>query len=122
MLTLSRPGQEDLRLALALVCNTDPWTYLGSRPVRPCPDASFDTGLDVLGLTAIPTLRTLRTVSQLLRKDGMPHGKHVVVLHDLPELTLTAEAPLPFQLDGDEIGDRESVRLQSVPSALEVLC
>jgi diacylglycerol kinase family enzyme len=122
MLTLSRPGEDDLTLALALVCNTDPWTYLGSRPVRPCPEASFETGLDVLGLTAIPTLRTLRTVSQLLRKDGMPQGKHVVVLHDLPELTLSAEVPLPFQLDGDEIGDRLSVRLQSVPDALEVLC
>ena len=45
-----------------------------------------------------------------------------MLLHDLPELTLTAEVPLPFQLDGDEIGDRLSVRLQSVPNALEVLC
>jgi diacylglycerol kinase family enzyme len=104
------------------VCNTDPWTYLGSRPVRPCPDASFETGLDVLGLTETPTVRTLRTVSQLLQKDGRPHGKNVVLLHDVSEMTLSAEVPLPFQLDGDELGDRSSVLLKSVPDALEVLC
>ena len=122
MLTLSRPGEDDLELALALICNTDPWTYLGSRPVRPCPEASFDTGLDVLGLREKPTIRTLHTVSQLLRKDAVPHGKHVVVLHDVAELTLSSDRPLPFQLDGDEIGDRTSVLLRSVPGALEVLC
>ena len=119
--TLSRPGAEPLELALALVCNTDPWTYLASRPVRPCPDASFDTGLDVFGLTGIPTLPVLRHLSQLLAKDGRPSGKRVVLLHDLPTLTLSATEALPFQLDGDYLGDRSSVTLTAVPDALQVV-
>lgn len=120
-LTLTRPGAEPLELALALVCNADPWTYLAERPVRPCPDASFDSGLDVLGLTRAGTAATLRTLTQILAKDGHPHGKHVVALHDLPELTLTAAEPLPFQVDGDLLGDRTTVRLVSVPAALDVM-
>lgn len=120
-LTLTRPGAEPIELALALVCNTDPWTFLADRPVRPCPDASFDTGLDVMGLTGTRTLPTLRTLAQILAKDGHPHGKRVVTLHDVPELTLTAATPLPFQVDGDLLGDRESVRLVAVPGALDVM-
>ncbi|HUR50619.1 MAG TPA: diacylglycerol kinase family protein [Mycobacteriales bacterium] len=120
-LTLTRPGAEPIELALALVCNTDPWTYLGNRPVRPCPDATFDDGLDVLGMRAAHTVSTLRTVTQLLAKDGRPHGKRVVALHDLPELTLTAASALPFQVDGDLVGEREVVHLESVPRALDVV-
>jgi diacylglycerol kinase family enzyme len=114
-------GSEPLRLALALISSADPWTYLGNRPVRPCPDASFETGLDLFGLTSAPTPAVLRHLAQLLAKDGRPHGKRVVLLHDLPGFTLTGDGPLPFQLDGDEIGDREQVVLTSVPDALEVL-
>jgi diacylglycerol kinase family enzyme len=119
--TLSRPGAEPVELALALVCNADPWTYLVERPVRPCPDASFDTGLDVMGLTTTRTTSTLRTLRQILAKGGRPHGKHVVSLHDIPEMTLEATMPLPFQVDGDLVGDRERVHLVSVPSALDVM-
>jgi len=120
-LTLTREGAEPIELALALVCNADPWTYLADRPVRPCPDATFETGLDVMGLTGTGTLPTLRTLAQILAKDGHPHGKRVVTLHDVPEMTLTAATPLPFQVDGDLVGDRESVHLVSVPSALDVM-
>jgi diacylglycerol kinase family enzyme len=121
MLTLDLPGAEPLRLALALICAVDPWTYLGNRPVRPCPDASFDTGLDLFGLTSARTTVMLRHLVQLLQKDGRPHGRHVALLHDLPGFTLTADGPLPFQLDGDELGDRTSVVLRSVPKALQVV-
>ena len=59
-------GQEPQPLGLALVCNTNPWTYLGPRPVQPCPTASLETGLDVFGLTSLPTVATLRHLRQIL--------------------------------------------------------
>ncbi|MCW2585029.1 MAG: Diacylglycerol kinase [Frankiales bacterium] len=121
VLTVERDGQEPLRLALALVCQTDPWTYLGSRPVRPCPDASFETGLDLFGLTTMPTAAVLRHLRQILAAGARPRGKRVVALHDLPALTLRADVPLPFQLDGDDLGDREQVALKAVPQALQVI-
>ncbi len=120
-LTLERAGAEPQELALALVCNTSPWTYLGSRPVVPCPRASFDTGLDVFGLTRLGLLSTLRHTGKILARRPRPGGRRVVHVHDAAELTLRATAPLPFQLDGEDLGDRTHVVLQSVPGALSVV-
>lgn len=120
-LTLRR-GDEDLALHVALVCNTDPWTYLDDRAVRPCPQASFDTGLDVFGLSRARTLPTLRHLAQMMRAKGRgPHGRSVRLLHDLDTFELRATRPLPVQVDGDFIGHHESVTMRSVPRALRVL-
>jgi diacylglycerol kinase family enzyme len=120
VLTLEREGAEPVRLALALVSQADPWTYLGDRPVRPCPQASFDTGLDLFGLTTAPVTAVLRHLQQILAKDPHPHGKRVVSLHDVPALSLVADRPLAFQLDGDDLGDQLRVDLRAVPHALDV--
>jgi diacylglycerol kinase family enzyme len=120
-LTLTREGAEPVRLGLALVCNTSPWTYLGSRPVVPCPDASFDTGLDVFGLRKLRTLTTLRHLRQILSSKPRPHGRQLLSLHDVAEFTLSANEPLPFQIDGDDLGERTSVTFRAVPHALDVL-
>ncbi len=119
--TVERPGADPIELGLALVCNTDPWTYLGDRPVRPCPEASFDSGLDLFGMTSIPTVMVLRHLMQLLASGKRPHGKRVVLLHDVEQLVLTSAQPLPLQVDGDYLGETDRVVLTSVPNALDVL-
>jgi len=120
-LSLHVAGGEPRRLALALVCNTDPWTFLGARPVRPCPDAGFGTGLDLFGLTAAPTLTTLRHLRQVLSTRPHPRGRRVVTLHDVAEFTLTADRALPLQADGDDLGNQRSVTFRAVPAALDVV-
>jgi diacylglycerol kinase family enzyme len=120
-LLLHVPGREPQPLGLALVCNTDPWTYLGSHPVRPCPDASFDTGLDLFGLTTLPTLATLRHLAQLLSADPRPRGRHVVTLHDVDAFAVTADRALPVQVDGDDLGDADVVRFSATSDALRVV-
>ena len=120
-LTLTRPGAEPERLGLALVCNTAPWTYLGARPVLPCPQASFDTGLDVFGLRRLRTVTTLRHLRQILSATPHLRGRHLLALHDLDTFTISADTPLPFQLDGDDLGERTSVTFRAVPHALDVL-
>ena len=55
---------------LALVCNSDPWTYLGPRPVRPCPTASFEDGLDLFGLRSLGTLTPAEAEDA-----GVDHGR-----------------------------------------------
>ncbi len=123
-LRLSAPGLAESRdVYAALVCNTDPWTYLGDRPVRPCPDASFDLGLDALALSRLALATTLRVAARFFAKDSHPHSKHALLLHDQPELLIeSTSGPQPFQVDGDALGRLESVRLTSVPGALRVIC
>lgn len=118
-LTVSVPGHDDVEVFLGLVCNTAPWTYLGERPVDPCPDASFETGLDLFGLTAMHALPTLRILAQLFG-DG-PHGRRVLALHDLDAVTVRAAEPTALQVDGDHLGDAETVTFTSVPAALRVV-
>jgi diacylglycerol kinase family enzyme len=120
-LTLTREGAEPERLGLALICNTAPWTYLGSRPVLPCPRASFETGLDVFGLRKLGTAGTLRALRQILSAEPTLRGRQVLSLHDVESFTISADSPLPFQLDGDDLGERTAVTFRAVPRALDVI-
>jgi len=123
-ITLERPDSAPLTdLVLSLVCNTSPWTYLGNRPVYASPKASFDTGLDVLGLSRMSTASVARYGTQLLTSspERGPHGKHAVSLHDLTDFTLHSKVPLPLQMDGDHLGLRTSVAFTGVRRALRVI-
>lgn len=111
---------------LALVCNTTPWTYLGSRPVRPCPAASFDTGLDVFALRRLSTVGTLRHLAQILSRSGRaPHGRALRLSHDQRAVTVRATGAVdhrqPVQTDGEYLGDAGRIVCTSVPAAIRVL-
>jgi diacylglycerol kinase family enzyme len=106
---------------VGLVCNTSPWTYLGERRIEPCPEASFETGLDLMALRRLGLFTTLRAARRLL-VGAAPRGRAVALLHDLHEFTISAtEGTQPFQVDGDALGERESVTFRSVPGALRVI-
>jgi diacylglycerol kinase family enzyme len=107
---------------LCIVSNSAPWTYLGRRPVNTNPDASFDTGLDLLGFRSLGTIATLRILRQMLtERTEPPRGRSVVPGHDLPAIKLSASRPVAFQLDGEYMGEVEEVQFRSVPGALRVI-
>jgi len=114
----SRPDRE---VDVAVVCNTVPWTYLGHRPLRACPEASFTTGLDVLGLRRLHLSSLLRVTGQMLNSDRGPHGRNVVLEHDLDVIRLRATPGAPFQVDGEYLGEHEEVVLTSHSQALRVI-
>jgi diacylglycerol kinase family enzyme len=120
---LERPGEDtEGELATVIIQNTAPWTYLGSRPVHPNPEASFDGALDLMALRALRPAGTARTVAQILSRRPNPRGRHLLRLHDVTEFSLMSNRPQPFQLDGEYLGEREKVRFLSVPQALRVIC
>jgi diacylglycerol kinase family enzyme len=121
-MTLRVPGEPPLEdLFLCLVSNVSPWTYLGARPVNPSPEASFDAGLDVFAMGRTSTLAMLRTLRQTLVRRPAAPGRSVHRRHDLEELTLTADRPLGWQLDGDHLGASTGLRVRNVPAALRVV-
>jgi diacylglycerol kinase family enzyme len=120
---LERPGEDPVEgLAMAVVQNTAPWTYVGDRAITACPSASFDTGLDLMAMTALSPFSTTGAVFQLLLRRPNPHGRHMLTLHDLAEFTLRSTRPMAFQMDGDYLGEKEKVTFSSVPAALRVFC
>jgi len=109
------------QIGVALVCNSTPWTYLGPLPVVPCPQASFETGLDLFALRSLRTTTTLRHLRQILSSRPRPRGRAVLSLHDQDGFSITADRPTALQVDGDDLGDRTEVSFRSVPYALEVV-
>lgn len=108
--------------SIAVLANTDPYTYLGSRPLRVTPEASFDRGIDVVGVGRVRAAGLLRILTGVFGRSGS-HLHHPAVHHwpDLPAVTLTSARPLPLMVDGDYAGEHREVRVRAVPEALTVL-
>lgn len=120
-LVVQRPDQPDLaEVFLAIVQNTRPWTYFGSKPIDPCPAASFDTGLDVMALRDLGLLATVSAASRMLRGRGRAHTRAIDVLHDEAMVTVTANRPTAVQVDGESLGTAERAVFISQPAALRV--
>lgn len=116
------PGAEPVTgLKTVVCCNADPFTFLGRRPARLCPDADLDGGLDLLGTTKMSTTAMLRLVRAALT-DGTP-GELPFTRgwHDLDAADLVADRATPLQVDGDYVGTHERVELGLVERALTVM-
>jgi diacylglycerol kinase family enzyme len=114
-------GRPPLRGFFALVGNGDPFTYLGRRPFRPTPQAAWDGGLDLLVGQTMATRSLARALTGMLSPHPRAGYPRLPVLHDVDGFSLTSDVPLPFQLDGEYVGDRTSVTFGCLRSALDVV-
>jgi diacylglycerol kinase family enzyme len=108
-------------LRSAVVCNDNPYTYLGRMRVQLCPEASFGTGLDLVGLTAMSVPKMGRLVRTALTTEDVGGLGFTRLWHDLPHLELASDAPLPLQLDGDFVGEHTRVRIEHVQRGVTVV-
>jgi diacylglycerol kinase family enzyme len=122
-LTLRIPGQSPASgLFMGVVTNSSPWTYLGSHPVR-FAHADFSSGLDLFALRRLRTLTTLATLGHMMHSNNeeLPSGRDVVSASALSELAFEADRPIAFHIDGEYLGETESVAFRFVPDALRVI-
>jgi diacylglycerol kinase family enzyme len=121
-LTIHRPGVAPIEAVnMAIICNTAPWTYLGSFPINPCPQASFEVGLDVFAPHSLSLANTVRYGTRMLRGSrGGSVRNGLTVLHDQPFFEIHAARPTALQIDGEAMGQVESVAFTSVPKALRI--
>jgi diacylglycerol kinase family enzyme len=103
------------------VSNGDPWTYLGSAPVRLNPGCSFDAGLGILALRSLslPTVTSTATRALLARRG--PAGPGVLRDDDAEGLRARSDRPVRLQVDGDPLGVRIDVTFRNVPNARSVI-
>jgi diacylglycerol kinase family enzyme len=116
------PRLEDKRggLFLAICQKTRPFTYLGNRELNVCPEARLELGLDCLALDTFRTPTILRIVAQAFGKGRHVRNPHAVYLHDQERIEVTADRPLPVQMDGEYLGERDRLLLESVPNVLSL--
>jgi diacylglycerol kinase family enzyme len=128
-LTLTRPaspqepdGERIDGLFLAVVQNSSPWTYFGNWPISLCPDASFDTGLDVFAARRMRIPTALIAAQRLLtsRSGGTARGG-LLGWHDQSQFTLSASREVEFQIDGEGMGPTTEVAFSAHPAALRVV-
>jgi diacylglycerol kinase family enzyme len=48
-------------------------------------------------------------------------GKDIVILHDEHDLTIYSQRPVALQVDGEYVGETESVTFRYAPDALRVI-
>lgn len=121
-LTIEMPGEEPVEGAkMAIVSNTDPWTYLGGNAVRTNPGCSFESGLGFFAMRNLGLPTIARTVRQILRPGGFRGLSSVVRRDDVSALRITCDEPVNLQVDGDHLGRRSDVEFVAVPDALRVI-
>jgi diacylglycerol kinase family enzyme len=104
-----------------IVANADPWTYVGNRPLHPTPDVTFETGLALYARRRMSTAGMLFSLARLSGSRPRIGGRGAQVIHDLDRVTVIADEPMPFQVDGDALDLRDKVSFRSVPNALQIV-
>lgn len=108
---------------LVFVSNTDPWTYLGPRPVRLNPGTSFSGGLGVFATSRLSPVDVSRTVAQAFLTNSGAAGRNFLRHDDVSWVRVCSEhtdKPVRLQVDGDLVGERSAVDFESIPEALTV--
>jgi YegS/Rv2252/BmrU family lipid kinase len=108
-------------LYLAIVQNTKPYTYLGKRPMQLCPAAELDGGLDFIALDSMRTRVALGAVLSSFGSGSHITNPHILYVRDQRRIAIECDKPLPVQLDGEDLGDRDRVLVEAVPNALSVI-
>lgn len=106
----------------AVVSNSDPYAYVGRRPLRIAPEASLD---DALTLTVVRTLRApviLRAAASAMgRARYLTTTPEIVQRADVDAVELTSPAPFPWQVDGDYLGEVERMAIEHRRDCLTVV-
>ena len=111
--------------------NSDPFTYFGERAVRVCDGAALDNGTLSVAMLKRAALRDMPTVMARCLWDRFPATKHRQIEHfaGLAEARVDSVSTddaggtvlFPVQVDGDYIGDHETLELGVDPASLTVV-
>jgi diacylglycerol kinase family enzyme len=106
----------------AICLKTDPYTFLGERPFHIAPGTGLDTPMSVVVLRSVSAANLLGLTAVALR-GGEGFGRHrkVAVVTDVVRAVITAYAPVPYQVDGDYLGDTEHLEFRWEPDHLRLI-
>jgi diacylglycerol kinase family enzyme len=107
---------------LTIVLNTNPYTYLGNRPLSLAPEATLDRGLASITVRTLEFTKTMRIVlSALGTARHLRSTRNVDHRVDLPGLTVHGHGPFPYQVDGDYLGESEELTFRHEPQVLDLV-
>ena len=105
-----------------IVMNTNPYTYVGTRPFNGAPDATLDRGLATVSFRTMKVVPFLGLVaSALMSGERLRHSRHVDYRTDVTELTVTGHGSFPYQVDGDHLGETERLHFRHEAECLDLV-
>ena len=114
-------GEELTKGFLTVVMNTNPYTYLGNRPIDLVP------GLTLTDPLAVVTLEELRlsslgpVLAGALRGKDLSGRRNVDLRTEMRSLVIECDPPAPYQVDGDYLGASKRLRFTWTPERLSLL-
>lgn len=119
---VSGDGGDDLAGGyFTIVLNTNPYTYLGNRPLDLSPDANLDQGLVAITFTTMKARDILTSLAGALRGGGVKPAAHLDIRTDVERLRIEHDTPFPYQLDGDALGESTRLDIAHVPDAIRLV-
>lgn len=115
-----QPTIDDAMFTIFL--NTDPYTFIGTRPFTIAPEATLDGPLSVVTLhtlNAIPFARVL--LSALGSGRRLQKDRNVVVNNEVTSAVIEGYGPVPYQVDGDYLGDVAHLEVRYEPEVLSLV-
>jgi diacylglycerol kinase family enzyme len=107
---------------LALCLNTNPYTYLGNRPLNVAPDAGLDRGLAVVVLRSMAFTTTLAVALSALGTGTLTRSHRKVTYRtDVDGIVVTGHGPFPYQVDGDYLGEVDELVFRHEPDVLRLV-
>jgi diacylglycerol kinase family enzyme len=107
---------------LSICLNTNPYTYLGNRPLSLAPEATLERGLALVTLRTLAFSRTMRIIGSALGTGRyLRTSRWTDHRTDLTSLTVEGYGPFPYQVDGDHLGDVERLEIRHEPDILDLV-
>jgi diacylglycerol kinase family enzyme len=113
------PGEEPREAATVFVANCSPWSFAGPVPLDIAPDASFDGGFDLVIVESVDAKAAPGRIASLLRRER--DDESIERFHDVEKATIHCDRPLPVQVDGELLGEFDTIELGVVRDAANLL-
>jgi diacylglycerol kinase family enzyme len=105
----------------SIVLNTNPYTYLGNRPLDLSRAATLDRGLVAVTFRTLRVGAIIKGLSGALRGGGVRPTEHLTEWTDLDDLVAWHDEPFPYQVDGDYLGETSRLEFAHVPDAVRLV-
>ena len=115
-------GGDPVDGSFGICLKTNPYTFLGERPLDVVPGTGFDTGLAMVTFGSLELGRILPLAARaVIRGGGLAGHRSVSVATDLDSVVVKGYRPVPYQVDGDYLGETDELTLRCRPDALALV-
>ena len=119
--TVDVPGSDSVPGFFTVVLNTNPYTYLGNRPLDLSPAATLDRGLVAVTFRTMKVGAIVGSLGGALRGGGMKPSASLDIQTDLASLSIAHDSPFPYQVDGDYLGETSRLDFEHRPNAVRLV-